>query len=90
MNRRTYAVHCVNRLVAAPLGHIAGTQLGTRRYLNMGLLKEIKKEVSAKHEVFESKVQKNIDTTQGWLCQVNIILLQLGPFFSKYQLSQFD
>ena len=31
-------------LVAARLRHIAGTKWGTRRYLNMDLLKEMKKE----------------------------------------------
>jgi hypothetical protein len=31
-------------LVAARLRHIAGTRWGTRRYLNMGLIKELKKE----------------------------------------------
>jgi hypothetical protein len=31
-------------LVAARLRHIAGTRWGTRRYLNMNLLAELKKE----------------------------------------------
>ena len=34
-------------LVAARLRHIAGTRWGTRRYLNMELLTEFKKEIAA-------------------------------------------
>ena len=34
-------------LVAARLRHIAGTRWGTRKYLNMGLIKEMEKEIAA-------------------------------------------
>ena len=43
-------------LAAARLRHIAGTKWGTRRYMNMGHLDELKKERAAEQAVKAEKV----------------------------------